>query len=89
VGLDFKEMYLYSAAGLMVGKRLRLSPNPAPQFYFGEPETADLEATFTYDSEGRYLGPQNHPSKTASTTQKSCPSVCWLTANRCEGFGNS
>ena len=57
MGMKFKEMYSYSPAGLLLGKRLRLSTTRIPF----NPETSDLQATFTYDNEGRYLGPQNYP----------------------------
>ena len=38
MGLDFKEMYRYSAGGLMLGKRLRLTANPDPQNPIGHGE---------------------------------------------------
>jgi RHS repeat-associated protein len=57
MGMNFKEMYSYSPAGLMLGKRLRLSTTRGGF----DAETSDLQATFTYDNEGRYLGPQNYP----------------------------
>jgi YD repeat-containing protein len=61
--MDFTEMYRYSVGGLMVGKRLQLSPNPDPNKPWPkDAETSNLDATFTYDNEGQYLGPQGYPN---------------------------
>jgi YD repeat-containing protein len=62
MGMNFTEMYRYSVGGLMIGKRVQLSPNPDPNLPGGKgTETSNLDATFTYDAEGHYLGPQGYP----------------------------
>jgi RHS repeat-associated protein len=61
--MDFTEMYRYSVGGLMVGKRMQLSPNPDPNKPWPkDAETSNLDSTFTYDNEGQYLGPQGYPN---------------------------
>jgi len=64
MGMNFAEMYNYSQGGLMVGKRMQMSPNPDPNLhgFNPPPETSNLDTTFTYDNEGHYLGPQGYPN---------------------------
>ena len=54
--VNFKEMYRYSAAGLMEGKRLRAAAGSS---------TNDLDASYTFDNEGRMTG-QTYPTASAA-----------------------
>ena len=52
VGTSFAEMYSYGSSGLPVKNRLRMY---RPLYEWQQPQTADLEASYTYDGEGKML----------------------------------
>ena len=53
--IHFREMYQYTAAGLMLGKRLWAETSAAT----GQPVSTDtLQASYTFDNEGRMTGQQ-------------------------------
>ncbi len=61
---QFAEMYSYTVAGAVTKKRLRLTRQSAPPNPPGSPpptSTADLDATYTHDTEGKVVSVQ-YPS---------------------------